>query len=133
MNSVLIVTMNGDESLFVNLKILSKIEAYQKVNTRGSLFKISPIEDGGYISSFTPQWLQRWMVGASRESDFSRIRDLYMLAFQRLEEKHDVENLKRHLEQSKKGLINLKKTYENDVTLQCRIDTLIERVDQNIQ
>ncbi len=122
--------MNGDETLYVNLKIISCLQAFQRINTRGSLFKIAPIEvNNGYLALFTPQWLNRWLSGASRESDFSRIRDLYTLAFERLDE-HDTDNLKRHLIDSKKGLVNLKKTYENDITLICRIDTLVERIDE---
>lgn len=133
MNSVLIVTMNGDEHLYVNLKIIARLEAFQRINTRASLFKISPLEQpNNYLSLFSPQWFTRWWSGSSRESDFSRIRDLYVLAFERLDEGHDTDNLKKHLDESTKGLMNLKKTYENDMTLICRLETLLEKIRDKV-
>lgn len=133
MNSVSIVMMNGDEHLYVNLKIIARLEAFQRINTRASLFKISPIEQpNNYLGLLSPQWLQRWWSGSSRESDFSRIRDLYVLAFERLDEGHDTQNLRNHLDNSMKGLINLKKTYETDMTLICRLETLQERVRKRV-
>jgi len=125
--------MNGDEHLYVNLKIIARLEAFQRINTRASLFKISPLEQpNNYLSLLSPQWLQRWWTGSSRESDFSRIRDLYVLAFERLDEGHDTDNLKKHLDESTKGLMNLKKTYENDMTLICRLETLLEKIRERV-
>ena len=37
-----------------------------------------------------------------------------------------------HLRDAVKGLSNLQKTYENDLTFKCRIITLIEHIQQNI-
>ena len=125
--------MNGDEHLYVNLKIIARLEAFQRINTRASLFKISPLEQpNNYLGLFSPQWLTRWWSGSSRESDFSRIRDLYVLAFERLDEGHDTDNLKKHLDESTKGLMNLKKTYENDMTLICRLETLLEKIRERV-
>ena len=113
-----------DENLWVNLKVISKLEPFQKINTRSRLFQIS--QQGTSILDS----LQRWWTKSSRSSDFDRIKDLYELA-----EKcnKDNERLVLHLTESLKGLGSLQKTYEDDITLKARIDCLIEHVHKIIQ
>ena len=105
------------EETLVNLRILSKLQPFQRLNTRRRLFEITP-------SRFLPEWLQRWWDGSTRESDFGRIRDVYMAAFD-----HINEGMRGHLKESTKGLQSLKKTYENDQTMLARLDNLIESVE----
>lgn len=106
------------EETLVNLRILAKLQPFQRLNTRRTLFEITPKR------KFLPEWLQRWWEGSSRESDFGRIRDVYMSAFD-----HMNESVRVHLSESTKGLHSLKKTYENDQTMLARLDNLIESVN----
>ena len=101
----------------MNLRILSKLQPFQRLNTRRALFQITPKR------KFLPEWLQRWWEGSSRESDFGRIRDVYMAAFDHMDH-----NTQAHLRESIKGLQSLKKTYETDQTMLARLDNLIDSV-----
>lgn len=105
-----------DDTL-VNLRILARLQPFQRLNTRRTLFEITPKR------KFFPEWLQRWWDGSSRESDFGRIRDVYAAAFDNLNE-----STRAHLRESLKGLQSLKKTYETDQTMLARLDNLIESV-----
>lgn len=113
-----------DENLWVNLKVISKLEPFQKINTRSRLFQITS-QGTTLLDSF-----QRWWSKSSRSSDFDRIKDLYELA-----EKSTSDNkrLVQHLTDSLKGLTSLQKTYEDDITLKARIDCLIEHVHKIIE
>ena len=117
-----------NDTMYVNLKILSKLQPFQRINTRSQLFKITPSEAGPWYLTI-PEFVQRWWTSATRESDFNRIRDLYQNAQTELNRTSTNVRLKSHLKESKKGLISLQKTYEHDVTMKARIDTLIEHVE----
>lgn len=64
----------------------------------------------------------RWLDGATRRSDFGRIRDIFITANQNREHP----GMEEQIEKARHGLESLKKTYENDQTMQARIDTLID-------
>ena len=115
-----------DENLWVNLKVISKLEPFQRINTRSRLFSIT--QQNSTYSFFDS--LSRWWTKSSRSSDFDRIKDLYELA-----EKSNDDNVRlvSHLEESLAGLQALQKTYEDDVTLKARIDCLIDYVDRLIK
>lgn len=126
----MVVNKKMDESLWVNLKVMSHLEPFQKINTRSRLFQISTSNNA--LSSITVlESLQRWWSKSSRSSDFERIKDLYEYAEKKLNDKEekDRERLKTHLRDSLKGLQSLQKTYEDDVTLKARIDCLIDYVN----
>ena len=106
------------EDTLVNLRVLAKLQPFQRLNTRRALFQITNKQ------RFVPEWLQRWWEGSSRESDFGRIRDVYTSAFD-----HMNNSMRMHLLESMKGLRSLKKTYENDQTMLARLDTLMESVE----
>ena len=116
-----------DESLFVNLKVLAKLEPFQKINTRGRLFKVSTSSD---TPSYLPEFIKRWWDGSTRDSDFSRIRDLVAKAFNALRNDHDRRKIISHLRRAVDGLRSLAKTYEQDLTYVCRITALIENIEE---
>ena len=120
---------NSDEPLYVNLKVLSQLQPFQKINTRAALFKISNTEPNTVVQ-YIPEFIQRWWSGSSRESDFLRIKDLYSTARENMENEKKRETLIKHLIESKRGLLILQKTYENDVTFKARIDNLMEVIDE---
>lgn len=110
------------EDVLVNLRVLACLEPYQRLHTRQVHFRI--YEEHRYL----PEWLVRWLDGATRQSDFGRIRDIYLTAL----ENRDYQGVEEQLQKSKKGLQSLKKTYENDQTMLARIDTLIDMIyEQN--
>lgn len=115
--------------MYVNLKILSQLQPFQRINTRAQLFKIANTDPDTW-SIGIPEFILRWWSSATRDSDFNRIKDLYQEAQEEIDSSSNVnERLKSHLIESKKGLQSLQKTYENDVTMKARIDTLLERVE----
>ncbi len=109
------------EDVLINLRVISCLEPYQRLHTRQVHFRI-------YEHRYLPEWFVRWLDGATRRSDFGRIRDVYMRAL----ENADNESVKEQLLKSMYGLESLKKTYENDQTMLARIDTLMEQITQNL-
>jgi hypothetical protein len=127
--------MNTDEALYVNLKVLSKLQPYQRLNTRQSLFQVTHVEANNRFTEYLthmPEWLKRWMEGSSRDSDFNRIRDLVYKAFHTMKQEKERSKIIDHLQKASVGLNNLKKTYENDLTYTCRITTLIDNIKEHV-
>lgn len=112
-----------EEAIWVNLKILAKLQPFEKLGTRRAHFEINP-------STTIPEFIYRWWNGANRESDFNRIKDLYRQT-DKLMETHS-ERAKEHIKESIKGLQSLQKTYENDITMKARIDCLIDDVSSKL-
>jgi len=118
--------------VYVNLKVIALIQPFQRINTRTTLFKLTPVENTNYMVNFIPEFFTRWWSGATRETDFFRLKDLYMTVFERLLDETNSEGnvrLLSHLKESKKGLINLQKTYMTDDTIKSRLQNLLEQID----
>jgi hypothetical protein len=116
------------EVLFVNLKVLSRLQPFERINTRSTHFTINNNTSTGYVSKYLPDFVSRWWSGSTRESDLTRVRDLYVETIMRINENHDdAESLRCHLKESLIGLESLKKTYEDDTTMICRLETLMEQ------
>ena len=127
--------MNTDEALYVNLKVLAKLQPYQRLNTRQTLFQVTPVDSSNKLTAYlshVPEFIKRWMEGSSRDSDFNRIRDVVYKAFNNMKQEKERAKIIQHLQQASTGLTNLKKTYENDLTYTCRITTLIDDIKENI-
>lgn len=127
--------MNTDEALYVNLKVLAQLQPYQRLNTRQTLFQVTPADSGNKFTAYlthVPEFIKRWMEGSSRDSDFNRIRDLVYKSFNIMKQDKERQKIIEHLQQASTGLTNLKKTYENDLTYTCRITTLIDDIKENI-
>ena len=105
------------DDVLVNLRVIGCLEPYQRLHTRQVHFRI-------YEHKILPEWLVRWFDGATRRSDFGRIRDVYTTAL----ENRTHPGVEEQLQKSRHGLESLKKTYENDQTMLARIDTLIDTV-----
>tara|TARA_B100001057_G_C22865577_1_gene956362 strand:+ start:4286 stop:4639 length:354 start_codon:yes stop_codon:yes gene_type:complete len=117
--------MNDEEEcMWVNLKILAKLQPFERLGTRRSHFEINP-------SNTIQEAIYRWWNGSNRDSDFNRIKDLYKAA-ELVMEKYPG-RMKEHLSESIKGLISLQKTYEKDITMKARIDCLIDTVNNMIK
>ena len=115
--------MDSVETVIVNLKVLSSLQPYQKLNTKSKHFTIT-------VARYIPEFVLRWYFSSSRDSDYNRITDLYSSAFDIL---RDNPHISQDLENSLNGLANLKKTYEPDVTFAARMDYLTDSVLQRLQ
>lgn len=127
--------MNTDEALYVNLKVLAQLQPYQRLNTRQTLFQVTPVDTNNRLTEYfthMPEWLRRWLEGSSRDSDFNRIRDLIYKAFKTMEREKDRQKVMNHLRDGMVGLSNLKKTYEDDLTYKARITTLIDDIKEHV-
>ena len=105
------------EDVLINLRVISVLEPYQRLHTRQRHFRV-------YENHFLPEFFFRWIEGASRRSDFGRIRDVYTAALANV----DHPGMRAQVQNSMKGLDALKKTYETDQTYLARVETLIEKV-----
>jgi len=120
--------MDKHEVTFVNLKVLAKLEPYQKLNTRRTHFQIStPAISNSYVA--LPEFVLRWWAGSNRENDYIRLKELYFAAVDILKTNEKKEQIRAAIEESKKGLESLQKTYENDVTTKAKIDWLLDHVN----
>jgi len=117
------MTNDENEATWVNLKIMSKLQPFEKLGTRKLHFEINP-------SFSVAEAILRWWNRASRESDFNRVKDLYKDAFILMETEPD--RAKEHIKDSIKGLQSLQKTYEHDITMKARLDCLIDEVTKKI-
>ena len=120
--------MDKHEVTFVNLKVLAKLEPYQKLNTRRTHFQIStPAITNSYVA--LPEFVLRWWAGSNRENDYIRLKELYFAAIDILKTLDNKEQIRDAITESKKGLESLQKTYENDVTTKAKIDWLLDHVN----
>lgn len=120
--------MDKHEVTFVNLKVLAKLEPYQKLNTRRTHFQIStPAITNSYVA--LPEFVLRWWAGSNRENDYIRLKELYFAAIDILKTLENKDQIRNAITESKKGLESLQKTYENDVTTKAKIDWLLDHVN----
>ena len=118
-------TLNMDvyEVTLINLDVLSKVQAYERVNTTLPLFKIH------ITNSYIPSWFVRWWSSQSRNCDISRIQHLYQTAIYLMElEDERKETIQKYVSSSIKGLKQIKMTYENDSTIIAQIDMILHQI-----
>ena len=121
--------MNDSDVVWVNLKVLAKLEPFQKLNTRRTHFQLQTYNTSSWVT--IPEFMVRWWIGSNRESDYNRLKDLYISAAKLLQT-NEKDRMLEHLKESLKGLQSLQKTYENDATTKAKIDWLIDSVTQTI-
>ena len=111
------------DNLWINLKILSKLPPYAKLNTQHELFYIE------YNSFFSFTAIKRMIRGDNRSIAIKRIDKLVKDSIDAL---NDDSTIKTHLEGAMYGLENLKKTYSNDITTIASIDRIIDKIKVNL-
>ena len=112
------------DNLWINLKILSKLPPYAKLNTQHELFYIE------YNSFFSFTAIKRMIRGDNRSIAIKRIDKLVKDSIDAL---NNDSTIKTHLEGAMYGLENLKKTYSNDITTIASIDRIIDKIKVNLQ
>ena len=123
--------MNDSDVTWVNLKVLAKLEPFQKLNTRRTHFQLQTVSGTSYVQ--LPEFVVRWWIGSNRESDFQRLKELYQSASKILQNEALRERMISHLTESLKGLNALQKTYETDATMKAKIDWLLDSVNKTIE
>jgi len=111
------------DNLWINLKILSKLPPYAKLNTQHELFYIE------YNSLFSFTSIKRMIRGDNRSIAIKRIGKLVKDSIEAL---NDDSTIKTHLEGAMYGLENLKKTYSNDITTIASIERIIDKIKGNL-
>lgn len=114
---------------FLNLKIISKLRAHDRLDTSQPVFKI---HSATYL---IPLWVIRWWTRGSREHDVSRIETLFNDAAEILNSDTDEgrkSQIADAMEQALNGLRNLCRTYESDATIQSRVEVVIDNAERTI-
>ena len=115
----------NEDVVWINLKVLSKIPPYHRINTQNELFYIEK------NSFWSPSSLWRFFRGDNRELAIKRIDDLIEKAtvlLDKIQAESVYKHLLQHLRQAENGLLNLKKTYGDDFTTNASIDRLLDKV-----
>ena len=114
------------ERLLINLKILSRVKAFQKLNTKNGEHLVIEAGNWGLGSAY------RWVRGDTRLNTLKRLNEIFdavsdALRVQDMESDQRARML-RHVQESIPGLQNLRRTYEADVTITAHCDVLIDKV-----
>lgn len=121
------MSVSESDVTWVNLKILAKLEPFQKLNTKATHFSLHK------TTAYLPEFVARWWAGASRDSDYIRLKELYAAAEKMLTDSNERERMLEHMRSSTNGLRALQKTYEGDATTLAKIDWLLDSVNMNIE
>jgi len=120
--------MDQKDRLFINLKILSNVQPYQKLNTMVGACIV--IEDGYWMSPSVTRWLR----ADNRNNTVKRLSELVeeadSILTKNVSDTHMVERLRTQLQCSRKGMVNLRQTYEADTTILAHFDVLLEKMDR---
>jgi len=115
--------MELSETIMINLKVMTQLEPYVKLDTSKSLFRAYS------TNHYTPSWLRRWWFGSSRIVDMSKVHQLYQNAIELIyTEHHDLDRIKEDLLASVKGIKNLKITYQDDTTISSQLDVILGNI-----
>ena len=120
------------DDLFTDLKVLGQVRPCDRMSTRGAQMRIDT------ESALQPLW--RWMQGESREatqrgikrilSQVNAIIDLSMATPATEQKRQILHRIYHEMEDTVRGLDNLRTTYENDVTMTSGLSVHIENVER---
>jgi hypothetical protein len=124
--------------IFTNLKVISRIEENGKVCVRNGNLHL----ETNYF-----QVVSRWLYSDTRESTLRFIKNIISCCISASKNiilydksqtipKHQLitlERIKNSLVLSKKGLVNIKVTYKDDITIQSSIEVIIEKIDLHVK
>ena len=118
--------MDDDYSTLIsNLKFLAHLQKNEKIN-----IKYMTVQSNNFLTSLS----RTLFYIDNRQNTLRFISDLMHSTFSILEnhENHNnllITNLISALVASKKGIQNLKYTYQDDIHFACHLDTLVENID----
>ena len=122
------MTSNNLDTAFVNLKVLSKLQPYERLNTRQPYFYVE--KDMFPL----PIFLVRWWRNDGRGHCVVRLNELYTYILEIVVNADEAlkTRIGEHLHQSSIGLNNLKKTYAEDKTTISHIENILDRIQTHI-
>jgi len=112
------------QEIIINLKVLSKVEQNKKIITRESYLNI---ESGTYV----PEFLKRWYRGDNREETIRKVALIITRAIELYNStsKEKKVEMKRYIDDARKGIVNLRETYSNCPQTIARLDTVLDTID----
>lgn len=117
--------MDVFNTTLINLRVLQSLQSHTRLDTTQTLFRVHA------PASWIPVWLKRWWGSQTRLTDISRVQTLYDEATGYIEDNHpEIERLKTYLDESRRGLHQLKRTYSQDPTVTALLDVILDTVSQ---
>lgn len=121
--------------IFTNLKVIARIEENGKVCVRNGNLHL----ETNYF-----QVLSRWLYSDNRDSTLRFIKNIIsccISASKNILTLPDIpkpqvitlSRIKTSLSLAKKGLVNIKVTYKDDITIQSSIEVILEKIDLHIK
>ena len=115
-------TTSGENSeININLKVISQINEGDKLFVSQNLLQIDRSQRGIANASV------RWYNNESRQQTMIQLNKIIRKAFEYM---NNDKLIAQNLDQSIKGLIELKKTYTDDPTIVAQIDVLMEEIKE---
>lgn len=113
------------DEILINLKVLESLDINKKLITRDTYLNVEP-------NKTIPEFIRRWWRQDDRNETLRKIDDVIEKALRLRNEKDKSEVLDPYLINSIKGLRNLKQTYSLCVQTCARLDTIIAKINRNI-
>lgn len=107
------------DNITINLNVLSNLEQNKKIITKESYLNV---EKQNYI----PESIKRTWRGDSRNETVKKIELVINKAIDLKEKNPQLDEL---LENSKKGILNLKETYSECTQTKARLDAILLKID----
>ena len=107
------------DNITINLNVLSNLEQNKKIITKESYLNV---EKQNYI----PESIKRAWRGDSRNETVKKIELVINKAIDLKEKNPQLDEL---LENSKKGILNLKETYSECTQTKARLDAILLKID----
>jgi len=117
----------GLVEMLTELKIISYIRQHERFSTTGSMIRIEP------EGKFQPIW--RWLFGEARDNniiELTKIINRATATFDAIEDGNCLRQLHTELTAAKKGLLNLKITYEQDSVMVAKLQVLCDSIDRTL-
>lgn len=124
--------MENTKEIISRIKFIGKIQPGDKINTR--YMYIQPKTFLTSLSRTLFSYDNRVNTITFLQESIYRCFDLITLLEinNKDSDKFVIDNILKDLIESKKGIINLKQTYETDIKFCCDIDTIIEYMDARL-
>jgi hypothetical protein len=113
------------DEIIINLKVLESLEINKKLITRDTYLNVEP-------NKAIPEFIRRWWRQDDRNEALRKIDDVVKKALILREDKNNSDVIEPYLINSMKGLRNLKQTYSLCAQTCARIDTVISKIERNI-
>ena len=113
------------DEILINLKVLESLDINKKLITRDTYLNVEP-------NKTIPEFIRRWWRQDDRNETLRKIDDVIEKALRLRNEKDKSEVLDPYLINSIKGLRNLKQTYSLCIQTCARLDTIIAKINRNI-